>query len=108
MTKIKEKSRHLFLSMILGDGNLDKYGQLRVQHCEKQKDYLEWKAKLLRKSGIKTSEIKFLTSNGFPAYRFTTNVYKFTKLYRKILYRPVKKIANRKQLNKLNALGLAI
>lgn len=108
MTKVKKESRYLFLSMCLGDGHLDKYGQLNIQHCKDQLDFLTWKRKLLMQSGIKCGEIKFLTSNGFPAYKFSTKVYNFSKLYRKILYRPKKIIGNIKQLNKLTALHISI
>jgi hypothetical protein len=41
MSKITKNSRHLFLSMVLGDGHLDKYGQLNLLHSDKQLEYLE-------------------------------------------------------------------
>lgn len=40
MIKKTKQSRNLFLSMCYGDGHLDKYGQLNIQHCAAQLDYL--------------------------------------------------------------------
>lgn len=94
--------------MCYGDGHLDKYGQLNIQHCAAQLDYLTWKRKLLMAHGIKCCDIKFRNSNGFPAYYFSTKVYNFSKLFRKILYTPKKKIGIRKQLDKFTPLHLSI
>ena len=40
MAKITKDSRILFYSMVLGDGHLDKYGQLNLRHSIKQEEYL--------------------------------------------------------------------
>lgn len=108
MAKKTKQSRVLFLGMVLGDGHLDKYGQLNIQHSEKQIDYLIWKHKLLRKHGISCTEIKPIISNGFLAYKFSTRVYDFAKMFRNVLYKPKKTLGILKQLNKLSALELAI
>lgn len=107
MTKIKKDSRILLLGMCLGDGHLDKYGQLNILHSTKQEDYVIWKHKLLRSYGLSTNEVKKVNNNGFPAVKFSTNVTKYSKLLRAILYRP-KKTYPLKQLNKLTPLELAI
>lgn len=108
MTKIKKDSRILFYSMILGDGHLDKYGQLNLRHGIKQREYLEWKKKLLNRSGIHTGEIIEFISNGHPQVRCSTKVYNFSKLYRRILYRPKKTLGIRKLLNFLSPINIAI
>lgn len=94
--------------MILGDGHLDKYGQLNLLHSDKQLEYLKWKVKLLKKHGIKVSPIKKKINNKkYIAYYASTKVYNFSKLYRKILYIP-KKTFPLKQLEKLTPLHIAI
>ncbi|MDH2363784.1 hypothetical protein [Priestia megaterium] len=104
--KTTKESRNTLLFMVLGDGWIGRY--LYILHSTKQLDYLEWKKKILSDHGIKTNTIRFKNNNGYPACSFTTKSYKFISLYRKVLYTPSKNIANRKLLNKLNPLGLAI
>lgn len=67
------------LGSLVGDGCLDKtrkilnVNRFRFIQGEKQKDYLEWKAKIL---GCH-NKVQRIEHNGFagnPAYRFTTNV----------------------------------
>lgn len=108
MAKITKRSRDLFYSMIIGDGHLDKYGQLNIRHCEAQEEYVRWKWKVLKSHNISVSRIRTFKSNGTIQYGFSTKVYKFAKLFRQILYRPKKRIGIRKQLNKLTPLGLAV
>lgn len=108
MAKILKNSRILFYSMVIGDGHLDKHGQLNLRHCIKQKEYLEWKKKLLNRNGIKTSDIVEFISNGKPQVRCATKVYNFSKLYRRILYAPKKRLGVIKLLNFLDPLHIAI
>jgi len=108
MAKITKKSRDLFYAMIIGDGHLDKYGQLNIRHCERQEGYVRWKHKVLKKHNISVSRIRTYKSNGTTQYGFSTKVYKFSKLFRKILYTPKKTVGIRKQLNRLTPLGIAI
>ena len=61
----------------LGDGHIDitknnRY-RLKIIHCEKQKDYCNWKAEMF---GI--NNIKYIEKNGYsqkPAYSFTTKIF---------------------------------
>lgn len=108
MTKINRKARDLMLFMSLGDGHIDRCGAFTLIHCAKQKEYIEYKQKLLRSCGIKTSECELFDNSGYAGYRFRTKSYSFSKVLRRILYKPKKNIANRKLLNRLTALGLAI
>lgn len=104
---MKTHGKELVLYMLLGDGYIDRKN-LFILHSEKQKDYLEWKRNLLTANGINCNPIHYKNNNGFAAYYFLTKPYDFISLYRDILYIPSKQIANRKFLNKLNPLGLAI
>ena len=89
----------LFLS--IGDGCIDKNGYLFILHCEKQKEYLEWKQQILMKNNISTNKIKFKKNNGKDSYFFSTKTYDFIKELRKILYPNNKKrIINKDILEK--------
>jgi hypothetical protein len=110
--KITKENRNIVLYMTIGDGYISKNGYLVYAHSEKQKDYAEWKRKLLIKSGFKTTELyeknTKLNGNLYKGFEVRTLTYDFIKLYRKIFYTNKKNIANRKILNRLNPLGLAI
>ena len=106
--KITKTSRDLVVFMAFGDGYLNNWGFLSFRHCLKQKEYLEWKMKLLNRSGITTTKPYFVANNGFGAYEVRTYSHRFIKLYKKIIYKRHKNIANRHLLNKLTPLGIAI
>lgn len=57
------------LAVCLGDGFLSSNGTLKITHCEKQKEYIEYKAKLFNK------EIKYINNNGYPAYCFQKGTF---------------------------------
>lgn len=105
--KITKEKRQLLLSMAIGDGYLNNNGYLSIRHCVKQKDYLEWKMRLLKPS-INTTDVYYVKNNGYGAYEFRTYTHKFIKMYRKVLYPQGKKKISRKILNKLTPLGLSI
>lgn len=106
--KTSKEIRYLLLSMLLGDGTLNAKGYVSIRHCVAQKDYIEWKMNLL-KNKIRTTDCYYVDNNGYGAFELRTKVYKFLKQYRKIIYRSGKKdIADRRILNKINPLGLAI
>lgn len=107
--KITKKSRNLVLYMAFGDGTLNKNsGYLAIRHSLAQKEYLEWKRDLLIKNGINTTDLYYVSNNGYGSYEMRTFSHEFIKQMRKYLYNPKKNIANLKQLNKLNILGLCI
>src|SRR5690606_24987750 len=106
--KLTSNGRQLVIFMTFGDGYLNKKGYLSVRHSLKQQDYSEWKKTILRKNGIRTTDVYEVSNNGYGGYEFRTSSYKFIRLYRKALYGKGKTIANRRLLNKLTPLGLAI
>lgn len=103
--KIKKESRRLVLYTTIGKGQISKNGTLKIRHDICEKDYCEWKKKLLNKSGIKTSSIYSVGNN---KCEFATKSYKFIKLYKKFLYKPKKKIASKSIFSKITPIGLAI
>lgn len=75
----------ILLACCLGDGSLSSDGTLRILHCEKQKEYLEYKASLFNKQNA----IKYKNNNGYPSYFFnkgTFNNHDFGREVRKKLY----------------------
>lgn len=75
----------ILLACCLGDGSLSSDGTFRVLHSEKQREYLEYKAKLFNKE----SGIKYKNNNGYPSYFFnkgTFNNHDLGREVRKKLY----------------------
>ena len=108
LMKTSKESRDLVLLMCLGDGTLNSRGYLSMRHCLAQEDYLRWKRDLL-KSNLQMSDCYYVDNNGYGSYELRTKTYKFIKTYRRFLYPSGrKKIDNRKLLEKLTPLGLAI
>lgn len=108
MTKITKESRNYILSMALGDGYINKAGFLAIRHAQSQLDYLQWKHDVLKRCGIKVSDVYFVDNNGFPAYEFRTMSYDFIKSIRASLYGSGKKIPTKKVLSHLNPIDIAI
>ena len=74
---LNEDQLQIIYGSYLGDGNIEitkknRY-RLRIIHCEKQKEYCQWKAKMF---GIK--KMTYIEKNGYsqkPAYRFQTKIF---------------------------------
>lgn len=112
-TKFNKESRNLLISMLLGDGTISNNNVFKLSHGYKQKEYLEWKINLLNEYGIKNNGLKeYVSTKGYNTgdivYYSQLSIIPFIKLLRRIIYKPKKNYSNRKILNRLNALGLAI
>jgi len=112
-TKFNKESRNLLISMLLGDGTISNNNVFKLSHGYKQKEYLEWKINLLNEYGIKNNGLKeYVSTKGYNTgdivYYSQLSIIPFIKLLRRIIYKPKKNYANRKILNRLNALGVAI
>ena len=112
-TKFNKESRNLLISMLLGDGTISNNNVFKLSHGYKQKEYLKWKINLLNEYGIKNNGLKeYISTKGYNTgdivYYSQLSIIPFIKLLRKIIYKPKKNYSNRKILNRLNALGLAI
>lgn len=99
--------------MLLGDGTISNNYVFKLSHGYKQKEYLEWKIKLLNEYGIKNNGLKeYISTSGYNlnsiVYYTQLSVIPFMKVLRRVIYKPIKNYANRKILNRLNLLGLAI
>lgn len=112
-TKFKKESRNLLIGMLLGDGTISSNYVYKLSHCEQQLDYLRWKINLLKNNGIRNNGVKeYVSTCGYnknrKVYYTQLNIIPFIKVLRRVFYKPKKTIGNRKLLNRLNALGIAI
>lgn len=112
MVTLKNSSKFkndLIIGCLLGDASIRKDGVLFVGHGASQREYVEWKFKLLSKQfSLKRFEREIhFNGKSFIQVGFYSSVTNYTKLVRRIAYQPIKTI-NRKQLNKLSPIGLAI
>ena len=112
-TKFNKNSRNLLIGMLLGDGTISNNFVYKISHCEKQKEYLEWKINKLNSFGIKNNGLKsYIKTKGYntgvPVYYTQLNIIPFTKVLRRVFYKDKKIIGNRKLLNRLTSLEIAI
>jgi len=120
--KITKHHRNLLLAMALGDGHVTKpkkYShnpQLRIEHSEQQKEYLEWKVNLLPKKWrsdlhkrVKSYTYKNVNSE-LVSYWFRTQSLPQLKLLRRILYGKTRnrKIITPKMLERIGEFGIMI
>ena len=89
--KTTKLGRNLVLWMALGDGTFNANGYLSIRHSIKQKEYLEWKRKILKENGIAVSEIYYVNNNGYGGYEFRTKSYDFIRVWRRRLLNLLKK-----------------
>ena len=112
-TKINKESRNLLIGLLLGDGTISNNYVFKLSHCEQQRDYLEWKIKLLGNNGIRANGIKeYISTCGYNSGKkvlYTQlSIIPFIKVLRRVFYRPKKILGNRKLLNRLSAQEIAI
>lgn len=112
-TKFNKDSRNLLIAMLLGDGTISNNYVFKIAHSEKQKEYLEWKIKQLNNNGIRNNGIKSYIktarfNTGVPVYYTQLNIVPFIKVLRRVVYKEKKIIGNRKLLNRLTPIGIAI
>lgn len=112
-SKINKESRSLLIGMLLGDGTISSNNVFKIAHSEDQKNYLEWKVKQLNNHGLKNNGIKTYIktcgyNSGVPVYYTQLSIIPFIKVLRRVCYKNKKIIGNRKLLNRLSPLELAI
>lgn len=111
------RDKSILIGLTIGDGYISAYEdkrwdyiqyQISFIHCEKQKEYIEYKADLIHSifGGKKPSVIKF-NNNGYIGYKMKkTN--KNLKYIRNIMYKNNKKIITEECLNYLTPETIAI
>ena len=61
----------ILLACSLGDGHISPNGTFEIRHCDKQKEYLEYKASLFNC----LDNVRYKNNNGYPSYVFQKGVY---------------------------------
>lgn len=112
-TKVTKESRNLLIAMLLGDGTISNNYVYKLAHAESQLDYLQWKIKQLNNAAIRNNGVKsYIKTKGYgigvTVYYTQLSIIPFIKVLRRIFYKPVKILGNRKLLNRLDAKGVAI
>lgn len=112
VAKISKEKKSLLIAMLLGDGTISSNYVFKLSHSESQREFLEWKVKLLTDYGFKVNGIKEYISKcgynkGKKVLYSQLSINPTIKALRRSVYTP-KKTFTRRLLNWLNAQGLAI
>ena len=96
-TKITKESRNLLIALLLGDGTISNNNVFKLSHCEKQRDYLEWKIEQLKNAGLRNNGLKeYISVKGYnigkKVYYTQLNIVPFIKVLRRVFYKHYKKL----------------
>lgn len=114
---MNRNKKSLLIALSIGDGHIESRKDKRCNHvqnsisfihCEKQKEYIEYKALLIQKIfGGKKPNVTKVNNSGYVGYRMMKTDKYFRILY-KLLYPNGKKYITRKCLDYLTPKGIAI
>ena len=110
--KLSKEQKSLLIGLLIGDGTISSNFVFKLSHSIEQKEYLEWKVKLLDKFKIKNNGIKeYISTCGYNIGKGVLysqmSVIPTIKALRRTVYIP-KKTITRKLLNWLTPLEIAI
>ena len=112
VARISKEKKSLLIAMLLGDGTISSNYVFKLSHSESQREFLEWKVKLLTDYGFKVNGIKEYISKcgynkGKKVLYSQLSINPTIKALRRSVYIP-KKTFTRRLLNWLDSQGLAI
>lgn len=110
--KLSKEQKSLLIGLLIGDGTISSNFVFKLSHSMEQKEYLEWKVKLLDKFKIKNNGIKeYISTCGYNTGKKVLysqmSVIPTIKALRRTVYIP-KKTITRRLLNWLTPLEIAI
>ena len=110
--KLSKEQKSLLIGLLIGDGTISSNFVFKLSHSVEQREYLEWKVKLLDKFQIKNNRIKeYISTCGYNIGKGVLysqmSVIPTIKALRRTVYIP-KKTITRKLLNWLTPLEIAI
>ena len=110
--KLSKEQKSLLIGLLIGDGTISSNFVFKLSHSVEQREYLEWKVKLLDKFQIKNNGIKeYISTCGYNIGKGVLysqmSVIPTIKALRRTVYIP-KKTITRKLLNWLTPLEIAI
>ena len=115
--KLTKKQKQFLIGTLLGDGTLysskrNTNARLKIQHSEKDKDYLKFKHSILKNfvTGKIIKEISFnkKTKKYYLSSAFITTTHPEFTEFHKLFYRRRKKVVTNEILSELTPFGLAI
>lgn len=109
------------IGLLLGNGYIDYKGRIAITHCEKQKEYIEYKAKLLHsvtggkdihvcqgnKISIYKKNDKIISEKKLTFYSFKKQSKDFIQ-FRELLYINNRKTITKEVLNLMNPVTIAL
>lgn len=109
---LSKEQKRLLIALLIGDGTISSNYVFKLSHSTDQREYLEWKVRLLNKLGIKNNGIKeYISSCGYNKGKRVIysqmSLHPTIKALRRSVYIP-KKTFTRNLLNWLDKQGLAI
>jgi hypothetical protein len=114
MNSISNEANQIILGGILGDGSINrvhKNPRIHFSHSTIQKEYIFWKYEILKEEQLVVSPPKVIMSGNnqrFPQWRFQTKTSTKLQYFEQLFYKNGKKVVQRKILNMLTPLGLAV
>lgn len=110
--KLSKEQKSLLIGLLIGDGTISSNFVFKLSHSVEQREYLEWKVKLLDKFQIKNNGIKeYISTCGYNIGKGVLysqmSVIPTIKALRRTVYIP-KKTITRKLLNWITPLEIAI
>ena len=110
--KLSKEQKSLLIGLLIGDGTISSNFVFKLSHSVEQREYLEWKIKLLDKFQIKNNGIKeYISTCGYNTGKKVLysqmSVIPTIKALRRTIYIP-KKTITRRLLNWLTPLEIAI
>ena len=110
--KLSKEQKSLLIGLLIGDGTISSNFVFKLSHSVEQREYLEWKVKLLDKFQIKNNGIKeYISTCGYNIGKGVLysqmSVIPTIEALRRSVYIP-KKTITRKLLNWLTPLEIAI
>ena len=110
--KLSKEQKSLLIGLLIGDGTISSNFVFKLSHSVEQREYLEWKVKLLDKFQIKNNGIKeYISTCGYNTGKKVLysqmSVIPTIKALRRTIYIP-KKTITRRLLNWLTPLEIAI
>jgi len=112
-----EQVEQVLIGSILGDGSINKHGAYQETHCEKQKDYLFWKRKILKKEFKINMRYKIIDKKNRDnpnywtkqnQYLLYTRVSPLLKEYRELCYPDGKKIVSDEFIKRIGKLAIVV
>lgn len=110
--KLTKEQKSLLVAMLIGDGTISTNYVFKMCHDGTQEEFLNWKINLLNQFQLKNNGLKtYISTKGYNVGKRIVysqlSVIPTIKALRRSIYTP-KKTINRKLLNWLTPLGLAI